>query len=103
MPEDSYYDLLQVQPTADWEIIEVAYRRLIRRYHPDVNHSPDAEEITKQLNLAQEILSDPGKSAIYDRELAARTRRTSEGSTQGGSRPSSSESTASPLQSGGRR
>ena len=79
-----------MQPTADWEIIEVAYRRLIRRYHPDVNHSPDAEEITKQLNLAREILSDPGKRAIYDRELAARTRRSSEGSTQVGSRPSSS-------------
>ena len=49
MPEESYYDLLQVQPTADWEIIEVAYRRLIRRYHPDVNRDPEAEEITKQL------------------------------------------------------
>ena len=89
MPEESYYDLLQVQPTADWEIIEVAYRRLIRRYHPDVNRNPEAEEITKQLNLAQEILSDPGKRAIYDRELAARTRRPSGGTTQGGSRPSS--------------
>ena len=41
MPEESYYDLLQVQPTADWEIIEVAYRRLIRKYHPDVNRSSD--------------------------------------------------------------
>ena len=90
MPEDSYYDLLQVQPTADWEIIEAAWRRLIRRYHPDVNRSPEAGEITTQLNLAREILSDPGKRAAYDRELAARTRRPSEGSAQGGSRPSSS-------------
>jgi len=65
MPEGSYYDPLQVQPTADWEIIEVAYRRLIRRYHPDVNRNPESREITTQLNLAREILSDPGKRAVY--------------------------------------
>ena len=89
MSEESYYELLQVQPTADWEIIEVAWRRLIRRYHPDLNRSPEAGEITTQLNLAREILSDPGKRASYDRELAARTRGTTGGPRQGGSRPSS--------------
>ena len=89
MAEESYYELLQVQPTADLEIIQAAYRRLMLRYHPDRNRSPDAEEMAIRLNLALEILSDPGKRGTYDRELAARDRRTTGETHQGGSRPSS--------------
>ena len=89
MAEESYYELLQVQPTADLEIIQVAYRRLMLRYHPDRNRSPDAEEMAIRLNLALEILTDPGKRETYDRELAASARRTTGGTRQGGSRLSS--------------
>ena len=71
MAEESYYELLQVTPTADLEIITGAYRALIRRHHPDRNPSPTAEATTKLLNEAWEILSDPAKRAEYDRELAA--------------------------------
>ena len=40
MAEETYYELLQVSPTADLEIITAAYRALIRRHHPDRNPSP---------------------------------------------------------------
>ncbi len=62
MTEETYYELLQVQPTADVEVIRAAYRSLARRYHPDQNPSPSAEAITKRLNEAWEILSDPANT-----------------------------------------
>ena len=71
MAEESYYELLQVSPTADLEIITAAYRALIRRHHPDRNPSPTADATTKRLNEAWEILSDPAKRAEYDRQFAA--------------------------------
>ena len=71
MAEESYYELLQVTPTADLEIITAAYRALIRRHHPDRNPSPSADATTKRLNEAWEILSDPAKRAEYDRQFAA--------------------------------
>ncbi|SVC89923.1 uncharacterized protein METZ01_LOCUS342777 [marine metagenome] len=71
MAEESYYELLQVSPTADLEIITAAYRALIRRHHPDRNPSPNAEATTKLLNEAWEVLSDPAKRDEYDRELTA--------------------------------
>ena len=71
MAEETYYELLQVSPTADLEIITAAYRALIRRHHPDRNPSPTADATTKPLNEAWEILSDPAKRAKYDRELTA--------------------------------
>ena len=71
MAEESYYELLQVTPTADLEIITAAYRALIRRHHPDRNPSPTADATTKRLNEAWEVLSDPAKRAEYDRKLAA--------------------------------
>ena len=70
MAEESYYELLQVQPTADVEVIRAAYRSLARRYHPDQNPSPSAEATTKRLNAAWEVLSDPAKRAEYDRTFA---------------------------------
>ena len=71
MAEETYYELLQVQPTADVEVIRAAYRSLARRYHPDQNPSPSAEATTKRLNEAWEVLSDPAKRAEYDRQFAA--------------------------------
>ena len=71
MVEESYYELLQVQPTADVEVIRAAYRSLARRYHPDQNPSPSAEATTKRLNKAWEVLSDPAKRAEYDKTFAA--------------------------------
>lgn len=64
MPD--YYAILQVSPTAEPEVIEAAYRRLARKYHPDVNRSPEARLIMTDLNEAYEVLSDPLKRKEYD-------------------------------------
>lgn len=66
------YEILQVHPSAEQEVIDVAFRRLARMYHPDVNKSPDANERMKALNLAYETLGDPAKRADYDRQRGNR-------------------------------
>lgn len=56
---EDYYRILQVHYLAEQDVIESAYRRLCRKYHPDVNHSPDAEEKMKAINRAYEVISNP--------------------------------------------
>ncbi|MEQ8998547.1 MAG: molecular chaperone DnaJ [Coleofasciculus sp. B1-GNL1-01] len=65
MPD--YYDTLGVSRDADKEEIKRAYRRLARKYHPDVNKEQGAEERFKEINRAYEILSEPEMKARYDR------------------------------------
>lgn len=66
MPRD-YYEVLGVTRNADKEEIKRAYRRLARKYHPDVNKEPEAEERFKEINRAYEVLSEPETRARYDR------------------------------------
>lgn len=63
-----YYKILQVDPSADPEVLEVAYKRLARKYHPDTNRSPNATLRMQELNAAYEILRYPIKRAQYDRD-----------------------------------
>lgn len=63
---DSLYETLGVSKGATADEIKKAYRRLARKYHPDINKEPDAEEKFKEINAAYEILSDEGKKAQYD-------------------------------------
>ncbi|WP_416675242.1 molecular chaperone DnaJ [Egbenema bharatensis] len=62
-----YYDILGVSRSADKEEIKRAYRRLARKYHPDVNKDPGAEDRFKEISRAYEILSDPETRARFDR------------------------------------
>ncbi|WP_458699460.1 DnaJ C-terminal domain-containing protein [Sulfurospirillum sp. 1307] len=62
----SLYDTLGVSPDASTDEIKKAYRRLARKYHPDINKDKDAEEKFKEINAAYEILSDEKKKAQYD-------------------------------------
>ncbi len=67
MAKRDYYEVLGVARTASDEEIKQAFRRLARRYHPDVSSEPDAEERFKEINEAYGVLSDPQKRARYDR------------------------------------
>lgn len=62
----SLYDTLEVSENASQDDIKKSYRKLARKYHPDVNKQKEAEEKFKEINAAYEILSDPQKRAQYD-------------------------------------
>ena len=62
----SLYETLEVSPNATSDEIKKSYRRLARKYHPDINKEKDAEEKFKEINAAYEILSDEKKRKQYD-------------------------------------
>jgi curved DNA-binding protein len=66
-----YYATLGVGKNATQEEIQRAYRKLARKYHPDVNKAAGAEEKFKEIGEAYEVLKDPEKRAKYDRYGAA--------------------------------
>ena len=61
-----YYKTLALPKTATAEEIKKAFRKLARQYHPDVNKKPEAEKRFKEINEANEVLSDPDKRKRYD-------------------------------------
>ena len=61
-----YYGILGVEPNAGDAEIKTAYRRLARKYHPDVSKEPGAEDMFKSVNEAYEALRDPEKREAYD-------------------------------------
>jgi molecular chaperone DnaJ len=62
-----YYKVLGVDRKASAEDIKKAYRKLARKYHPDTNKDPGAEERFKQISEAYDVLGDPEKRKRYDR------------------------------------
>jgi molecular chaperone DnaJ len=68
MAGKNFYDLLGVSKSATDKDIKAAYRRLARKYHPDVNPGNKSAEATfKEINAAYEVLSDKDKRAKYDK------------------------------------
>jgi curved DNA-binding protein len=72
LPELDLYRVLQVDPSADSDVIEAAYRRLARKYHPDHNRGdPAAEERMKRINEAFRVLGKAHLRAEYDARTGA--------------------------------
>lgn len=65
------YKTLQVDPEAEDEVIGAAYRRLARKYHPDVAAGPEAAARMAAINAAWEVIGDPARRAAFDRDRAA--------------------------------
>lgn len=85
------YKTLQVDSEAEDEVIQAAYRRLARKYHPDVAPGAEAAARMAAINAAWELLGDPVKRALYDRERAAAARA----AAATPNRPSAPQSSAS--------
>jgi curved DNA-binding protein CbpA len=78
------YRTLQVVPEAEDEVIAAAYRRLARKYHPDVTAGGEAAARMAAINAAWELIGDPARRAAYDRQRAvesAMRRRDAEAGT----------------------
>lgn len=65
MPRD-YYDILGVKRSDDAAAIKKAYRRLAKKYHPDVNSEPEAQKKFAEVQEAYDVLSDQKKRKLYD-------------------------------------
>lgn len=61
-----YYKILGIAPDAEPGEIKRAFRKLARKYHPDINESAEAEAMFKDVNEAYEVLKDPERRAVYD-------------------------------------
>jgi curved DNA-binding protein CbpA len=70
-PEADPYKILQVDPEADPEVIQAAYRRLAQKYHPDLAPGAEAAARMIAINAAWETLREPGRRAAHDRARAA--------------------------------
>lgn len=66
MEYKDYYKVMGVARDASQDEIKRAYRRLARKYHPDVSKEPDAEQHFKEVGEAYEVLGDPEKRSAYD-------------------------------------
>ena len=62
------YKILQVDSEAEDEVIQAAYRRLARKYHPDLAETPEAAARMAAINAAWELIGDPAARAAFDRK-----------------------------------
>ena len=71
MPDKSHYKLLQVDPSAEPDVIAAAHRILARRLHPETDFTGIQEYRLKELDRALAVLTDPERRRAYDEKLAA--------------------------------
>jgi hypothetical protein len=70
----TYYQILQVDPLADPEVVEAAFKRLALKYHPDTSTEPDAANRMREILIARDLLTNPAKRAAYDKWLGIERR-----------------------------
>ena len=87
MTAKNYYKILQVDAEAEPEVIKAAHARLVRKYHPDVNHAPDATAKMQEINEAYDVLSDPAQRATYDKERLSQSKADQSKSSQSANTP----------------
>lgn len=73
MSESDPYKVLQVDPEAEDEVIQAAYRRLAQKYHPDRAPGADGAERMIAINAAWEVVGDPDRRAAFDARRASAT------------------------------
>lgn len=98
------YKTLQVDPEAEDEVIAAAYRRLARKYHPDVAGGAEAAARMAAINAAWEVVGDPVRRAAFDRQRAvagALARRTSEAESARGDAAEAESARGDPARGGG--
>ena len=71
----TFYDVLMISPAADSRLVTVVYRHLAKRYHPDVDASPEAAARMAELNEAYAVLSDRARRAHYDEMMSLAVER----------------------------
>jgi len=102
MAKQDYYDILGVPRGASADEIKKAHRKLVRKYHPDVNkNNKEAEEKFKEVQEAYDVLSDEHKRKAYDQFGHAGLG--GDGSPGGGVDPAMYEAYRRAQQGGGRR
>lgn len=84
------YKVLQVDPEAEDEVIAAAYRRLARKYHPDVGGGPEAAARMIALNAAWELIGDPARRLAFERERAVEVALGRRATETGGAPPPAS-------------
>lgn len=89
------YKILQVDPEAEDEVIQAAYRRLARKYHPDLAETAEAASRMAAINAAWEMLGEPAARQAFDRERSAAAARPSSASGATSARPAGGPSSTS--------
>ena len=90
------YKTLQVDPEAEDEVIGAAYRRLARKYHPDVAAGAEAAAKMAAINAAWELIGDPGRRAEFDRRRAVQAALDRRDAEAAGAGPVGAEGAATP-------
>lgn len=62
----NYYEILEIDASASEREVKSAFRKLAKKYHPDVNQDAGAQDVFKRVYMAYEVLSDPYKKRLYD-------------------------------------
>jgi len=95
------YKTLQVDPEAEDEVIQAAYRRLARKYHPDLAASPEAAARMSAINAAWELIGDPEARRAFEAKRASAAARATDAAATDPGRPASARRPPSPSAAAG--